>query len=209
MACKVSTHETNKRVLSLPMRHSNIDVLYVPTGLKKNTIRVLKPSSILEKMRPDDTNVFACYIIGKYKNWSDKTHSMCLADFTFSYVSRKAGDVPIGPDEIKSYTVTVSNIDGSKLNPKIIVLKMDFVKCRNIVDLSLFVLTKFPNWTMQKCITWDFYSYKRPGGMRMNWDRATRVMKIWNEPYLGIHYEELLNFSYLQSGKEENNAEFS
>ena len=50
------------------MRHSNIDVLYVPTGLKKNTIRVLKPSSILEKMRPDDTNVFACYIIGKYKN---------------------------------------------------------------------------------------------------------------------------------------------
>lgn len=160
-------------------------------------------------LRHDDTNVFACYIIGKYKNWSDKTHSMCLADFTFSYVSRKADDVPIGPNEIKSYTVTVSNIDGSKLNPKVIVLKMDFMKCRNIVDLSLFVLTKFPNWTMQKCITWDFYSYKRPGGMRMNWNRATRVMKIWNEPYLGIHYEELLNFSYLQSGKEENNAEFS
>ena len=33
--CEVSTHEAIKRVLSLPMRHSNIDVLYVPTGLKK------------------------------------------------------------------------------------------------------------------------------------------------------------------------------
>ena len=30
-----STHEAIKRALSLPMRHSNIDVLYVPTDLKK------------------------------------------------------------------------------------------------------------------------------------------------------------------------------
>ena len=27
--CEVSTHEVIKRVLYLPMRHSNIDVLYV------------------------------------------------------------------------------------------------------------------------------------------------------------------------------------
>ena len=39
---EVSTHEAIKRVLSLPMRHSNIDVLYVPTGLKKNRTRMLK-----------------------------------------------------------------------------------------------------------------------------------------------------------------------
>ena len=32
---EVSTHEAIKRVMSLPMRHSNVDVLYVPTGLKK------------------------------------------------------------------------------------------------------------------------------------------------------------------------------
>ena len=37
--CEVSTHEPIKRVLSLPMRHSNIDVLYVPTSLKKNRTR--------------------------------------------------------------------------------------------------------------------------------------------------------------------------
>ena len=32
---EVSTHEAIKRVMSLPMRHPNVDVLYVPTGLKK------------------------------------------------------------------------------------------------------------------------------------------------------------------------------
>ena len=31
---EVSTHEAIKRVLSLPMRHLNVDVLYVPTGLE-------------------------------------------------------------------------------------------------------------------------------------------------------------------------------
>ena len=39
---KVSTHEAIKRVLSLPMRHSNIDVLYVPTGLNKSKTRMWK-----------------------------------------------------------------------------------------------------------------------------------------------------------------------
>ena len=37
--CEVSTHEAIKGVLSLPMRNSNIDVLYVPTGLKKIVLR--------------------------------------------------------------------------------------------------------------------------------------------------------------------------
>ena len=40
--CEVSTHETIKRELSIPMRHSKIDVLYVPTSLKKNRTRMLK-----------------------------------------------------------------------------------------------------------------------------------------------------------------------
>ena len=66
--CKVSTLEAIKRVLSLPMRHSNIDVLYVPTGLKKNRTRMLKSLSTLEKIYPDDTNVFASNIIDKFKN---------------------------------------------------------------------------------------------------------------------------------------------
>ena len=65
---EVSTHEAIKSVLSLPMRHSNIDVLYVHAGLKKNRTRMLKSLSFLEKMHPDDTNIFASNIIGKHEN---------------------------------------------------------------------------------------------------------------------------------------------
>ena len=61
-------------------------------------------------MHPDDTNVFASNIIDKYKNRSYNLHSMCLADFISSYVSKKADDLPIEPDEIKSYINPVSNI---------------------------------------------------------------------------------------------------
>ena len=109
--CKVSTLAAIKRVLSLPMRHSNIDVLYVPTGLKMNRTRMLKSLSTLEKMYPDDTNVFASNIIDKFKNRPDNLHSMCLADFASSYVSKKVDDLSIEPDEIKSYNIPVSNIN--------------------------------------------------------------------------------------------------
>ena len=39
---------------------------------------------------------------------------MCLADFASSYVSKKVDDLSIEPDEIKSYTVPVSNINDVK-----------------------------------------------------------------------------------------------
>ena len=54
-------------------------------------------------MQLDDTNVFASNIIDKYKNRPNDLHLLCLADFAFSYISKKAVDVPVEPDEIKSY----------------------------------------------------------------------------------------------------------
>ena len=96
-------------------------ILYVPTGLKKNRTRMLKSLSVLEKMHPDDTNVFASNITDKYENQSDILHSMCLADFASSYVTKKTDDLPVESDEIKSYIVPVSNINDIKLNPNIIV----------------------------------------------------------------------------------------
>ena len=59
------------------MRHSNIDAMYIRSDLKKNRTRMLKLLSILEKMRPDDTNVFASNIINKYENRPDNIHLMC------------------------------------------------------------------------------------------------------------------------------------
>ena len=40
----------------------------------------------------------------------------CPADFASSYVTKKVDDWPIEPDETKSYTFPVSNINDVKLN---------------------------------------------------------------------------------------------
>ena len=56
---EVSTHEAMKRVLFLPLKHSSIGVLCVPTFLKSNRTRMLKSLSISEKMHLDDRNLFA------------------------------------------------------------------------------------------------------------------------------------------------------
>ena len=45
---------------------------------------------------------------------------MCLSDFPSSYVRKKTSDMPIEPDEIKSYIFPVS--DNVESNPNIIVL---------------------------------------------------------------------------------------
>ena len=127
------------------MRHANTDVLYFPTGQKKNRARILKSLSILEKMHPDDTNVFASNVIDRNKNRPDHLHSMCVADFTSSYVTKKADDVPIEPDEIQSYTVQVSNINDVKHNPDIIVLKNVHGEMQKRSQPYLFVFTKCPN----------------------------------------------------------------
>ena len=58
----------------LYLRHSNIEVLYVPTGLRKNRTGMLKSLSTSEKMHADDTNVFASDIIDKYEYRPDNLH---------------------------------------------------------------------------------------------------------------------------------------
>ena len=62
-----------------------------------NRPRMLKTLSILEKMHPDNTNVFASNIIDGYENWS-------------WWCDLHSGDVPMEPDKIRSCTVLVSNI---------------------------------------------------------------------------------------------------
>ena len=84
---------------------------------------MLKSLSTSEKMHPDDTNAFASNITDKCENRTDSLHSMHLADSALSYVSKKVDDLSIESDEIKSYTVPVSNINDVALNPNMIVLK--------------------------------------------------------------------------------------
>ena len=72
----------------------------------------------------------------------DNLHSMCLADFASSYVTKKVDDLPIVPYKMKSFTVPVCNIDDVKLIPVIIILRMSLVKCRKLINLVFFIFKK-------------------------------------------------------------------
>ena len=115
---------SNQKSILFTHKVLNLDVLYVSTGLKQNRTRMFKSLSILENMHPDDRNVFACNITDKGKNRPDNLHSVCLADIASSHVSKKACDVPLKPNEIKSYTVPVSNIND--VEPKNIIALTHF-----------------------------------------------------------------------------------
>ena len=78
---EVSTHEAIAHTVSLSSRLSNIDMIYLPSGLKKNRIRMLKSQDELDKMEPSDNNVFQVNIIDRYANRSDSLENMCPADF--------------------------------------------------------------------------------------------------------------------------------
>ena len=120
---EVSTHEAVKRVLSLPMRTSNIDTIYINTGIKKDRTGILKSRSILQTMEPEHTNVYATNIIEKYANRPDDLEQMCYADFATNYVSKKADEVQVESEEIKNYTMPVSAICEVESSSKVIVLK--------------------------------------------------------------------------------------
>ena len=78
----LSTHEAIVRTISIPLRRSNIDVQYVPTGLMENITRVIKPGIIKGQLQdPESTDIFVPNTLDKYASRPDSLESMCLADF--------------------------------------------------------------------------------------------------------------------------------
>ena len=67
-----------------------ISVYFIVTGLKENRTRGLKSPEVLQKMNPDDTNIYALNILDKYANRPNELEYMCLADFATNYVHHKA-----------------------------------------------------------------------------------------------------------------------
>ena len=51
--------------------------------------------------------------------------------------------MPIEPNDNKIYTLPVSNINALEPNPNAIALKNELLEIRNVVDLVVFVFTKF------------------------------------------------------------------
>ena len=204
------------------MRHSNIDVLFVPTGLKKNRTRMLKPLSVLEMMNHDDTNVYASSILDKYENRPNQLEGMCLADFATNYVNKKA-DLQVEPEDIKSYTEPVSGIDELEPSTNIIVLKKDLgemkkrsrpcvmrfhkvSKMKSSEEFYLRVLQLYMPWRNESELKEDNQTYEDKYNEVEN-EISCNIVK--HEPNLDIDYEELHNYDILESDEEEDNNDFS
>ena len=129
---EVSIHEAIKRVLSLLIRHSNVNVLYVSVVVKMNRTRMLKSISILEMMHPDHANVFASNIIDKYKNQPDNLYSMCFADLHPVISAKRQRSCQYSLMKSKATLFQCQVSDDVKLNLNITVLKNELGEMQKV-----------------------------------------------------------------------------
>ena len=100
---EISTHEAMKPVLSLPVRTSNIAVIYIYNEQKKKEKKKRKLNQNAENFT---------IILGKYENRLDNSEQLCLANLAFMYeYVEKSKDEQQGTEYIKSYTRSVSYVD--------------------------------------------------------------------------------------------------
>ena len=110
---EVSPDETIERTLSLQMRLSII----------------AEPQEVLQKMYPEDTNIFANGITEKYAHRPDGLENACYADFATGYVNINTKDV-VEEDDIENYFNPVNSDEEKLSKKKIIVLKNGLGKMR-------------------------------------------------------------------------------
>ena len=105
------------------MRSSNIGYDFIFTVPSEKRSMVLKLQEVLQKMHPEDINVFANEIIEKYANHPDDLENECYIDFVTGYINADTKDI-LEDDDIENYTTPVSNLNEEKRSEgKIIVLK--------------------------------------------------------------------------------------
>ena len=148
---------------------------------------------------------------------------MCITDFASRLCQQKTYDLSIEPDEIKSYTVPVANIDFVKLYPNIIVLKNELgelQKCSRPCAICFHKVSKLKSpeehylRLLQLYIPWRNTNESKQGNQsyknRYKEVEVDILCNIKKRPYLDIGYEELQqNFNFAQSVEEEDSAEFS
>lgn len=121
--------------------------------------------------------------------------------------------MPIGPDEIKSYSVSIANIDDAKSNTNIIVLKNDLAEMRRrsrpcVVRFHKVSKLKNPeeHLRLSKLYTpWRNENELKQDDKEVEDDILCNVQK--HEPYLDIDYKVLQNFNIIESDDEEDATE--
>ena len=109
---EVSTHEAIVRCISIPLRHSNIDVVYVPTGPKESITRMLKSNrSLKNNDDQDSTDIYQPNLLEKYCNRpvTDEMNDMCFADFASMYKSDNSLNPKLDREDLENYFQPISD----------------------------------------------------------------------------------------------------
>ena len=132
---ELSLPEAGMRCQSMPLRRSNVDVMYIPTGEKKNITRVLKSPEQLAHMSPDDEDVFAINMLDRYVNRPDTLEEMCYASFASNYKHKSMMNAKIDDDDNLGSVVSTAVSGYVELleDPSVIKLKneLGYMRKRN------------------------------------------------------------------------------
>ena len=89
-AREVSEHEAIGRILSLPLRRSNIEVIFIQTDLKENRTRLLKSKKSLQSLENDDPDIYLPSIHEKYAKRPNSLENLTLAEFAANFSVTRA-----------------------------------------------------------------------------------------------------------------------
>ena len=220
---EVSTHEAIARSISIPLRHSNTDVQYVPTGPREHITRVLKLKNQVDNIEDEDsTDVFAPNILDKYQKRPDELESMWFADFASNYRSIHDNNPKLDDETIEGYTEKVSDFVETLNSNKEIKLKDDFGKMKlrsrpcvirwhkickltNPEDYFLTLLQLYLPWTNENQLKHTNGSYESKFH-EVKDDIHESMQK--HQPYIEIDYESLENQSESDSNSDSEDDEY-
>lgn len=82
---EVSAQEAAYRLLSMPLKRSSRDVIFVNSGPSEERVKILKPASALNAMEEDDPDIYCSNVISRYAQRPASLENLCLADFATWY----------------------------------------------------------------------------------------------------------------------------
>ena len=81
----IGAPESCMQVLSLWLMKKSRKVIYVNSNMKHERVSLPKTKAQLDKMHPDDDDVFATSLLDRYVAWPNDLNDMCLAMFAVTY----------------------------------------------------------------------------------------------------------------------------
>lgn len=78
---EISTDEAIYRILSMPLRQSSRQIIFLPTDQPNERTRLLKKMEIISQMANDEEDVYATGIINRLSARPNSLEDMCYADF--------------------------------------------------------------------------------------------------------------------------------